>query len=208
MTIHKPNDLMRDQVSLVQEGFAKGIPQHGSCWAIQLSTVAAGGACGRNPKGREFGISRDIRLTQAGENHPMMKGRPASFEALTTHSDMVTTLPEGATLLAENDFTAVQAMAINHDRGSFWSVQYHPEFDLHEMARLIDLRRNMLIKQGSFKNDSEADAFVAALDRLHELPGDPELAEAMGINAELQSRDKRLTELRNWLDAKVRPKMK
>ncbi|MDA0339302.1 MAG: type 1 glutamine amidotransferase [Proteobacteria bacterium] len=206
MTIHQSNDLMRDQVEFAREAFTKGVPQHGSCRAAQLAVVAAGGDCGPNPKGREFGISRNITLTEAGKIHPMMVGRPMVFDALTTHSDMVTTLPEGAVLLAENDFTRVQALAINHRKGTFWAVQYHPEFDLHEMARLVDLRRDMLIKQGSFADEKAADSYVEDLEQLHRTPERTDLLDSLGISPAVMSRDERLTELRNWLDAEVRPK--
>ena len=42
----------------------------GSCWGLQVITAAAGGSVRKNPKGREIGFGRGIRLTEAGRKHP------------------------------------------------------------------------------------------------------------------------------------------
>ena len=47
-------------------------------------------------------------------------------------------LPPGATLLATNAVTAVQAAEIRSGRGTFWGVQYHPEISLAEVAAARD----------------------------------------------------------------------
>jgi len=41
------------QIDFVREVFARGIPMFGSCWGLQLATVAAGGEVGLNPADRE-----------------------------------------------------------------------------------------------------------------------------------------------------------
>jgi GMP synthase (glutamine-hydrolysing) len=201
MTIHKPDDLVRGQIDLSRAAFSQGVPQFGSCWAAQLAAVAAGGACGPNPKGREFGVARDITLTAAGRAHPMMAGRPAIFDGFTSHADIVTSLPEGAVLLAGNDFATVQALAVERENGTFWAIQYHPEYDTHEVARLADLRREPLIAQGTFTDHDDADAFIGIMEAVNRSPGRADLAEELGLAPALLSRDNRLMALRNWLDA-------
>ena len=52
-----------------------GTPVFGSCWGLQVITAAAGGAVRQNPKGREIGFGRSIRLTEAGRKHPMYAGK-------------------------------------------------------------------------------------------------------------------------------------
>ena len=54
------------QIDFVREVFARGIPMFGSCWGLQLATVAAGGEVGLNPAGREVAFARKIALTPAG----------------------------------------------------------------------------------------------------------------------------------------------
>jgi len=46
-----------------------------------------------------------IMLTDAGREHPMMRGRKPVFEAFISHVDEATRLPPGAQLLAGNEFT-------------------------------------------------------------------------------------------------------
>src|SRR3954470_22565947 len=59
------------QIELVRAFLGSGTPVFGSCWGLQVITAAAGGAVRRNPKGREIGFGRSIRLTEAGRKHPM-----------------------------------------------------------------------------------------------------------------------------------------
>ena len=57
LTIYRLDDgPVRKQIDLAREGYDKGVPQFGSCYAAQMAVMAAGGECARNPKGREFGM--------------------------------------------------------------------------------------------------------------------------------------------------------
>src|ERR1700724_2172892 len=75
------------QIELARAVFAAGLPFFGSCWGMQVAVSAAGGRVRRNPLGREFGFARRIELADAGRRHPMFRGKPAVFEALTVHRD-------------------------------------------------------------------------------------------------------------------------
>src|SRR5262249_58046625 len=90
------------QIDLVRTVLAAGTPVFGSCWGLQLLMVAAGGSVRRNPKGREVGFGRAIRLTTAGREHPMFAGKGDSFEAVTVHLDEVETLAPGTSALPLN----------------------------------------------------------------------------------------------------------
>ena len=116
------------QIDLAKAVFAAGVPFFGSCWGLQVAVTAAGGEVHANPQGREFGFARRILLTDAGREHPLFAGKPAVFEAPTVHRDSIAVLPGGAAILARNDF-GVQATAFTFGRGTFWGVQYHPEYD-------------------------------------------------------------------------------
>ena len=87
-------------------------PLFGSCWGLQVVTVAAGGTVRANPKGREIGIGRRIALTPAGREHPMYAGKASVFDAVTVHLDEVETLAPGTTVLAANAQSDVQAAEI------------------------------------------------------------------------------------------------
>ena len=121
------------QIDLAKAVFAAGVPFFGSCWGLQVAVTAAGGEVRANPRGREFGFARRILLTDAGREHPLFAGKPAVFEAPTVHRDEIASLPAGAAMLAANDF-GVQAASFTHGRGTFWGVQYHPEYDYLDIA--------------------------------------------------------------------------
>ena len=50
------------QIELAKAVLAAKTPLFGSCWGLQVITVATGGSVRKNPKGREIGFGRRIRL--------------------------------------------------------------------------------------------------------------------------------------------------
>jgi len=88
-----------------------------------------------NPRGREFGLARNIISTEAGRRHPLLAGRPESFDALALHGDIVAELPEPTmTVLAVNAVSPIQAAELRLGSGRFWAVQYHPEYSFKDVA--------------------------------------------------------------------------
>lgn len=200
LTIHAAGDArVERQLAFARAVYDAGVPSFGSCWAAQLSVAAAGGRCDANPKGREFGVARAIELTAAGRAHPVFRDKPARFDAWTSHADHVVELCDGGTLLASNAWSRVQAVAVERGRGRFWALQYHPEYDAHEVASLCRLRKAELVGQGTFADGAAADAYVEALEALHADPSRADLAAALGIGPDLLDFALRTVEVRNWL---------
>ena len=142
-------EVMR-QVDLVRTALSTGTPLFGSCWGLQVITAAAGGVVRKNPKGREIGFGRGIRLTEAGRKHPMYVGKLDVFNAPTVHLDEVEVLPPGATVLATNAVSAVQSVEIRTNGSVAWGVQYHPEYPLRELAAIVRRIGTRLIGEGFF----------------------------------------------------------
>jgi GMP synthase (glutamine-hydrolysing) len=206
LTIHSGQPEVTRQIALARAAFAAGVPQFGSCWAIQIAAMAAGGDCGPNPRGREMGLARNIAPTGAGRGHPLLRGRPGAYDAWAVHDDMVTRLPPGAVCLAGNAFTPVQAMAVCHGPGEFWAVQYHPEFDGHEIATLYELRAERLVRQGLAPDTAAVRALAARFRRLQDSPGDPWLRHELGADDQVLDFHLRTLEIRNWLKAQAWPR--
>ena len=162
--------------------------------------MAAGGRCAASPRGREFGAARRIELTADARSHPLYRDKPAIFDAFTSHVDEVVELPDGARLLASNEWSRVQAAAIEHGRSEFWAVQYHPEYDLHEVASLCRLRSDELVAQGTFPDRAAADRYVERLEALHREPTRGDLAERLDLGPSLLDPELRTLEVRNWLE--------
>ncbi len=193
------------QIEFAKRAYAAGTPGFGSCWGVQMAVVAAGGEVAPNPLGREMFLARRIRLTARGRRHAMMAGKPEVYNGFISHLDEVTRLPRGAELLAGNDFTRVQALAVRHKKGVFWGLQYHPEYDLHEMARLIVARESKLVPEGFFSGHRDLAAYVKRLEALHKNPGRKDLRWQLDIGDDVLSPDVRQLEFSNWLKKVVLP---
>lgn len=207
LTVYHDTDEVKSQIAFARAVFEAGVPSFGSCWAAQIAVVAAGGLCQAHPRGREMGIARKISLTNAGRGHPLYYGKKSVFDAFISHDDEITQLPPGAVVLASNDFTRVQAVAVTSGKGEFWSVQYHPEYDLHELARLCFCRKQKLTDKGFFRNLDEAQDFVDDLEALHAAPERKDLAWRLGIDEDVMDPVVRQAEVRNWINQSVIPTM-
>ena len=92
---------------------------------------------------------------------------------------------------------------MTHKGGSFWAVQYHPEYDLHEIASLCRWRKEGLTEQGNFASVSAAEGFINKLQGLHEAPERTDLRWQLGVDDDVLNADVRHLEIRNWLENKV-----
>jgi GMP synthase (glutamine-hydrolysing) len=193
------------QIELAKEVFAAGVPFFGSCWGLQVAVTAAGGEVRANPRGREFGFARRILLTDEGRQHPLFAGKPSAFEAPAIHRDEIASLPTGAATLAANDF-GLQAAAFDHGRGSFWGVQYHPEYDYADVAAAAERYGQTLVTEGMFPDTAALKAFADELRVLQANPSDTTLLWKHGLGPAMRSESLRLLEIRNWLQAKVLPR--
>ncbi|HET9862568.1 MAG TPA: type 1 glutamine amidotransferase [Steroidobacteraceae bacterium] len=191
------------QIELARAVFAAGVPCFGSCWGLQVGVTAAGGSVIRNPRGREFGFGRRIMLNAQGRDHPMFQGKPEVFEAVTVHVDTVDSLPTGATALAHNDM-GLQAAEIRFGNGgTFWGVQYHPEYSCREAAAMARRYGDVLIRDGLVRDPADLEALVTDLVALDANPGDARLAWRFGVGESITNPDIKLAELRNWLTQRV-----
>jgi GMP synthase (glutamine-hydrolysing) len=193
------------QVELVRAVLATGTPVFGSCWGLQVLTVAAGGAVRKNPKGREIGFGRRIKLTDDGRKHPMYVGKPEVFNAPTVHLDEVATLAPGATLLATNETSNVQSVEIRTGGAVAWGVQYHPEYPLREIAAIVRRIGLRLIDEGFFLDSKEIATFAGDLDALDRNPGEKRLSWRYGISRNVLDKTLRTGEIANWLQYQVLP---
>lgn len=189
-----------NQIELAKDAFDSGTPIFGSCWGLQVMTMALGGSVRCNPKGRELGIGRCISLSPEGRNHPMYSGKLGVFEAFEVHMDEIDVVPEGAVVLAGNAMSDVQAMAVERGASSFWGVQYHPEFDFATMAIIYQRLTNTLLKEGLYPTRESVQAQISEYTQLNSSAFVPS---ERGISAEVADPSLRRLEILNWLNSKV-----
>lgn len=193
------------QVDLARSVFRSGTPFFGSCWGLQIATVAAGGTVRANPRGREVGIARDLTLTAAGLGHPLYAGKSPVFASPCVHGDEVGAIPPDATILAANAVSDVQALDIRHDGGTFWGIQYHPEFSLGELAAILRRYKPTLMADGFFQDPAIVDGWVDDLDALVADPARWDIAWRYAIGPDVLDDRRRLREIENFIEHRVRP---
>ena len=205
---HDDDERVQKMTKLAKNGFSTGVPQFGSCWAAQLAVYVAGGEVAPNPKGREMGVARKVTLNEAGKNHPMYEGKPHVFDGFISHDDMITKMPEGGISLSSNEFTPVQSVEVKHEKGVFWAPQYHPEYNLHEIARLILAREERLMRENYFNSKEDMLKYSADLDEIYKDETRKDLRWKYAIDDDLLSADIRECEFANWIKHQVIPSKK
>lgn len=162
--VNDPSPSVGRQLTFAKDVFNSGVPFYGSCWGLQIAVVVAGGKVDTCSKGREFGITSPIELTEAGKTFPCFQGRKDTFKALSIHMDEVVKLPENAVLLAKNDHSEVQALSIRYGKTEFFGVQYHPEFTVSDMVFITRNMSNILIEERLYKSEGDVEDFALNLE--------------------------------------------
>jgi GMP synthase (glutamine-hydrolysing) len=193
------------QIELTRAVLASTTPLFGSCWGLQLITVAAGGSVRKNPKGREIGFGRRIRLTPTGRGHNMFAGKDEVFNAVTVHLDEVETLAPGTQVLATNASSAVQAAEIKCGEAVAWGVQYHPEYSLRDIAATMRRYGKRLVEENFFTDEQSLIAHTAELDSLGDNPNQKPLAWKHALDRLILDKSIRTKEIANWIDHQVKP---
>ncbi len=187
------------QLDFMRAVFASGVPSFGSCAGLQIAVAAAGGKVRKMPERMEAGIARRISATDAGRNHPLLSGRPGSWDAPAIHGDEVAELPPGATLLASNCVTTVQAAEVRLGDGVFWGVQYHPELAMGEIAVALRAQAADLIEAALADSEDEVHARADDIEALHHRPDNRALRWRLGIDEEFANERSRRREIINFL---------
>lgn len=142
-----------DYLACVTHWMEQGKPIFGVCHGHQVMGRAAGAKVAPNPAGWELG-NIAVALTAAGAASPLFSAAmPLDF--LESHQDAVLEVPPGATLLAGNDHTPVQALAYGPLQ---FSVQFHPEYTPEILRAVWAERRTVLREELPFDIDARLDS--------------------------------------------------
>ncbi|MDC3322038.1 hypothetical protein OAV49_01175 [Alphaproteobacteria bacterium] len=183
LNIYDNTKEIKNQISLMKKLSKLKLNIFGSCWGMQLYTVANKGDVKKNPRGREVGIAFNITLNEQGIKHDMYKNKPIVFDAFASHVDHITTKPEKSTLLAENHYS-IQALVTK----KFWGTQYHPEFNFHYTGQILKARKKILINEKCFTRN-QLDKIIHAYKK----PSQDSFSKSL-IDDKIRKR-----ELSNWL---------
>ncbi len=174
---------IKNQISLMKKLSKLKVNMFGSCWGMQLFTVANGGAVKKNPKGREIGIAYNISINKYGAHHPMYKDKPLIFDAFASHIDHISQKPNRSHVLSDNHYS-IQSLISN----KFWGTQYHPEFNFKYTGQILNARKNILLKEKLFSKN-----------QIQELIKDFKRPNNKSYSQSLLKDTLRHKELKNWL---------
>ena len=197
--MHESTPETRAAASFMERVFESGTPSFGSCAGLQIAASAAGGTTKPRGRGTEAGFARGIVATQEGADHPMLRGRPVSWDALAMHSSIVDREPPGMRVLARTQDTPVEVAEIRSGPGVHWGVQYHPELALGEIADALRAKSDDLVEEGLARDEADVDRYAAELKTLDEDPGRRDVAWRIGVDEQVTDRSLRLLELANFL---------
>ena len=109
--------------NIISYTLAQRLPLLGVCFGHQMVAQMHGGEVENDSAQSKFG-SYEVGLTEEGAKDPVFGHLPKSFFAQYAHKDSVTTLPSGATLLAQSPSCAFSALRY---ADKAYTVQFHPE---------------------------------------------------------------------------------
>jgi len=109
-------------------------PTFASCWGFQAMARAMGGEVVTDRSRAEVG-THWLELTPEGKDDPVFGPLGDRFQVQIGHEDIVTRLPDGATLLASSD--GVEIQAFRFDDRPIYCTQFHPELSRDDFLKRI-----------------------------------------------------------------------
>ena len=109
-------------------------PTFASCWGFQAMARAMGGEVVTDRSRAEVG-THWLELTPEGKNDPVFGPLGDRFQVQIGHEDIVTRLPEGATLLASS--ASIEIEAFRFEDRPIYCTQFHPELGRDDLIKRI-----------------------------------------------------------------------
>ncbi len=123
---------------LIREAIDKGIPTLGVCYGHQAIARAMGGLSAVRKGDRpEIGWTR----IETDRENALFRGLPKTFYSFSSHFEEVSTVPQGAQLLAHSDACAIQAFQIGD--APIFGIQFHPEKSIEDAEYIFKIYREM-----------------------------------------------------------------
>ena len=154
------------------------------CWGMQVAVTAAGGEVKKGENGAHRGIAHDIIINKDGLSHPIYKGKKEIFNTPAFNYDEVVTLPEKSVLLSSNKVNRVMGLNFKTEKSDIWGIQYHPEITYDKMITLIKFRKEKLINNKSFNDETDLISHIQMIEKENKIT----------------NKEARMRELKNWLD--------
>lgn len=123
--------------ALLDRIVAEDFPFLGACYGVGTLGVHQGATIDRR-FGEPVGPTK-IQLTAEGEQDPMLRGVPHTFDAFVGHKEACSKLPAHAVLLASSASCPVHMFRI---KNNLYATQFHPELDADGLITRINIYKN------------------------------------------------------------------
>jgi GMP synthase (glutamine-hydrolysing) len=151
-SVYESRPWIGDLLDWLRAGIDRGLPMLGVCFGHQALATALGGQV-KGMGEYEIGVC-EIRRT---DDSMLLADLDERFTAFSGHQDIVTELPEAATLTARNEFGVQGFEAVD-----VFGVQFHPEFDLETARYDLDETDLPAAKEERVRTDLTPERYAAA----------------------------------------------
>ena len=184
MRINDMTDEIRKHINFASNCFKHDKKILAICWGLQVCSTAAGGSVETAKNGAHIGIATDVIINEEGKKNIIYKNKKITFTSPAFNYDEVCQIPEGATLLSSDKVNRVMAINFKSGKSEIWGLQYHPDYEYHQMISLANARKDRIIKNKQFKDENDFDKHMNYIK---------EEEKKLDFN-------NRTCEVRNWLD--------
>ncbi len=136
----------------------KETPILATCFGAQFLAYHLGSKISRNPKGTEFGPVK-IHLTDQGLQNPLIAEYNNQKYVFATHNDYIESLPDGATLLAFNENTPIQAFQYKN----VLATQFHSDIPQSVAEKLLRERKEKYLESGFLRDEEHFEKLMSEI---------------------------------------------
>ena len=155
MRINDMTDEIKKHINFASNCFKYDKKILAICWGLQVCSTAAGGLVEPAKNGAHIGIATDVIINKEGQNNLIYKNKNTTFTSPAFNYDEVCQIPEGATLLSSDKINRVMAIHFKPGKSEVWGLQYHPDYEYHQMISLANARKDRIIKNKQFKDEND-----------------------------------------------------
>jgi GMP synthase (glutamine-hydrolysing) len=155
MRINDLTDEIKKHINFASNCFKHDKKILAICWGLQVCSTAAGGSVSLGKNGAHIGIASVVEINKEGQKNLIYKNKKIKFTTPAYNFDEVCKIPEGATLLSSDKVNNVMSVYFKSDNSEIWGLQYHPDYEYYQMINLANERKNIMIDNGYFKDESD-----------------------------------------------------
>ena len=160
MRVNDLSDEIKKHINFASNCFSHDKKILAICWGLQVCSTAAGGKVASGKNGAHIGIASSVKINKEGQKNLIYKNKKKIFTTPAFNFDEVCKIPEGATLLSSDNVNNVMCVYFKSGNSEIWGLQYHPDYEYYQMINLSNERKNQMIANEYFKNESDFDNHI------------------------------------------------